>query len=119
MASVIVERQRIGDAAAGEDEPLLAGEPGDVLDPAEALRMSLAGQERRVEQGRCVLRRDRAVADPPFLRLDLDERLEPEEAARSRPDDLELDPRRAGFVLERRSGRIGADRERRRNLLAR
>ena len=83
MTPVIVDRQGIGEAAAGKDKPLLARQIGDVVDAPERLGMRAAGQEARIEQRRDLIRRNRSVADAPGGGFDLDQRLEPKEAART------------------------------------
>ena len=50
MTAIIVERERIGLAAAGEHEALLPCEVGDVFDAAERLGMRAAVEEARLEQ---------------------------------------------------------------------
>ncbi len=58
MAAIIVKRQRVGQAAAGEDEPLLLREVRNVVDAAERLGMSAAAQKASVEQLSRLTRRD-------------------------------------------------------------
>jgi hypothetical protein len=77
MTPVIVDRQRIGEPAAGKNEPLLPRQIGDVLDAPERLGMRAASQEARLEQPRDLIRRERSIADAAGRGLDLEERLEP------------------------------------------
>ncbi len=114
MAAIIFERERIGQAATGEDEALLALEIGNLLDPPQGLGMRAAGQEPAFEQACCVLRRDRPVADAARSRLDFNERLEPEEPARAGAHDHDLDPARLRFARERLGDAVRSDRQRRR-----
>ena len=90
MTAIIVEGQRVRYATASEDEPLLSCEIGDIVNAAERLGMLRTVQEARVEQLSRFARRDRAIADAPGAGLDLDERLEPEEAARSGANKLNV-----------------------------
>ena len=73
---VVGDRGRVDDADPREAHPALRGEPGVLVDDADALRV--AGQDR-VDVGGGDVR----VADPAVRGLDLDERLEPEHAARA------------------------------------
>src|SRR5271165_4066318 len=114
MATVVVERERIGHAATGEDEALLSGEIGDVLDPAQRGCVRPAGQKSGLEQRRRVRRRDWPVAHAPLRRLDLDERLQPEEAARTRPHDPEVDPATPRFAGQRARNSVRSDGKSRR-----
>ena len=81
MRFVVLERQRIGDAAAGKCEPLLLGEIGDRFDQAQIELVRRA--EAPVENGFHVCGRNRAVADAAGRRLDLEQRFEPQQAARA------------------------------------
>ena len=114
MAAIIVERQRVRHAAAGEDEPLLFREIGNVVDAAERLGMRAAAQEARLEQLSRLARRDRTVADAAGASLDLDERLEPKEAARSGADKLDVEATAARLVANCVCDKVRADGERRR-----
>ena len=49
MTPVVIERERVSDPAAGENEPLLAREIGDIVNAAKGLGMGAAGQEARFE----------------------------------------------------------------------
>ena len=102
MAAIIVERQRVRQAAAGEDEPLLPREIGDVVDAAQRLgmRAAVSGSPPRTV-GR-LTRRDRTVTDAAGSRLHLDERLEPEEAARSGAHKLDVEAAAARLVARLR-----------------
>ena len=87
VRAIVVERQRVGDAAAREDETLLAREEGDLLDKAQRLRVIAAAEEAGLEQRRRLRRAPPARSRSGPSGLDLDERLEPEEAARAGADD--------------------------------
>ena len=123
MTAIIVEREGIGHSAAREDEALLPGEVGDLSDPAERLRMRAAGKKVRLEQLGHLLRRDRTIADASGGRLDLDERLEPEEAARSGAHDRNVEAAAARLIershLRRRLRRPTAPKNRRERRRAR
>ena len=114
MAAIIVERQRVGQAAAREDEPLLLREIRDVVDAAQRLGMSAAAQEARVEQLSRLAGCDRAVADAAGSRFDLDQRLEPKEAARSGAHELDVEAAAARLVANCVCDKVRADGERRR-----
>ena len=98
MGAIILERERIDDAAAREGQPRLPLEPGNVLGRAEPQRVRRRRPEARSSRLSASCRRHRAVGDAACRRLDLDHRLEPVEAARAGADDLERDlpPRRRG-----------------------
>src|SRR5271156_2407806 len=98
MTPIVVEREGIGEPAAGEDEPLLPRQIGDRVDAPEGLGMSAAGQEARFEQLSRFARRDGAIAAPAAGDLALDERLEPKESARPGAHDrhVEAAPARLG-----------------------
>ena len=112
MTPVIVERQGFGESAAGKNKPLLPREIGNVLDGAERLGMRAAGQEARFEQLNRFARRDRAVADAAGGGLDLDERLEPKEAARSGANKLNVEAAAARLTENRAGDIVRADRKR-------
>ena len=83
VRDVVVERDGIGDADAREGEALLLREVGMLLGEAERERVRLALEESGVEQAGDVGGVDRAVGDAAGRRLHLDQRLEPEQAARA------------------------------------
>jgi len=112
MAPVVVERKRVGHAAAGEDEALLPSQIGNVLDPSERLRMAATGQKPGVEQQRGVLGRQGTVTGSTFWRLDLDERLQPEKAAGAGPHDRNLEAANARLLRQSRGHGVRADGER-------
>ena len=112
MTAIIVERERIGQPAAREDEALLPSEVGDVFDAAVRLRMRAAGEKVRLEQLRRLVRRDRTIAKASGGGLDLDERLEPEEAARSGAHDRNVEAAAARLVDNRICDGVCADRQR-------
>ncbi len=71
----------LDDAAAREQQALLVLEIRQFLDRAERLGMRPAAQEARLEQRGDLAGADRAISEPPFNRLDFDERLKPEQPA--------------------------------------
>ena len=81
VGDVILQRQRVGDADAGESQALLALEIFDFLGQAVAQRMRLALEETGVEQAGNVACLDRAIGHATSRRGDLDQRLEPEQPA--------------------------------------
>ena len=114
MTAIVVKREGVRQTAAREHEALLAGEVGDVFDPAKRLGMRAAGKKVRREQLSRLARRDRTIADPASGSLDLDERLEPEEAARSRAHDRNVEATAALLIENRVCDSVCADRQRRR-----
>ena len=114
MAAIIIERQRIGQPAAGEDEPLLFREVGDIVNEAQRLGMSAAAQEASFEKLSRLARCDRAVADAAGSRFHLDKRLEPKEAPRSRADKLNVEATAARLVVNCVCDKVRANGERRR-----
>ena len=114
MAPVIVDRQGIGEPTAGKNKPLLPRQIGDVLDAPERLGMQAASQEARLEQPRNLIRRDRSIADAAGRGLDLDERLEPKEAARTCAHNRHIDAAAARLIENRAGDGVRANRQRRR-----
>src|SRR5262249_2512006 len=83
MRRVIIERERCYDTHPREGESLLVFQESDLLCRPEAQMVLATVQEVVFEQGRAVRRPDGTVCDPPSRRFDLDQRLEPEQAARA------------------------------------
>jgi len=96
MRAIVVDRLRVGDAAAREGEAGLALEERQLLDQADAAGMIRA-------QAGYVARSDPRIADPSFRRPDLQQGFELEHAARSVADDA---------LADRRRHFVGADRDR-------
>ena len=85
---------------------------GQVLGPAEAQRVRAAAEQAGVEQARDIARPHRPVGDAALWRLDLDHRLEPEQAARAGAHDRgRRGPRARGRMVQRRRDAVGAERE--------
>ena len=76
--------------------------------------MQAASQEARLEQPRNLIRRDRAIADAAGRGLDLDERLEPKEAARTSAHNRNIDAAAARLIENRAGDGVRANRQRRR-----
>src|SRR6185436_17371840 len=106
------EVERIDAADALEGQPLLRGEPGMLLDVAEAERMRAARQQARGDERRNVLHRDRTVGDTALRAFDFDEGLEPVETTRAVAADIHLDAGRERLLLDAPRGRLCAERER-------
>src|SRR5262245_57177750 len=92
--AVGVERQRVDDPAAREGQPGLAREPIDFADRPEILAMrrearSVASQKSDLDEGIHILRRDRPEAVAYAADLHLDQRLQPQHAARTCPDHVD------------------------------
>ena len=102
MRAIGVERQRIDDAAAREGQPRLAREIADLVDRPERLGMR---QQRRIAVEQAGARPGRATScgssGPKPWRtprdLDLDQRLQPQHAARAGAHDLDGAPGRAAL----------------------
>ena len=111
MLAVIEHRDRIDHAAALEGQAVLAGEIGDVLRLTEPERMRSAFGKTRIEQRLDVCGRDRTVGDAALGRPDLDHRLQPEQAARSGADDLDIEPATFGAGGDGFGDAVGAETE--------
>ncbi len=112
MRFVVGERERIGDAGAREAQAFLLREERDRLDLALAQAVGVALQEAHREQVRDVPGLDRAVADAALLRLDLDERFEPEQAAAAGAHHLHRGSRALAFGGDRLRHGVGAEAQR-------
>ena len=114
MIAVYVDRQGIGQSAAGKNKPLLPGQIGHIVHALERLGMRSASQKPRVEQLCNFISRDRSIAHSPGGGFDFDERLEPKEAARPGADNRCVEAAAARIIQNRVSDRVSADRQRRR-----
>jgi hypothetical protein len=114
LGGVILERQRISDAAALEGQALLVLEIGVLFRLADAQGMLGALQEARREQACDIAFANRAVGDAALRRRHFHHRLQPQHAARAIADDLDRGLRLVGFRLDRQRHFIGAERDRRR-----
>src|SRR6202453_1645353 len=112
MAAIIVERQRVGQSAAGEYEALLFRKIGNVVDLAQRFGMSPAIQEVRLEQLSGLTRSNRPVADAAGVSLDFDKRFEPEEASRSGADKLDVEAAAARLIANPVRDEVRANGER-------
>ncbi len=81
MCHIIRDRDGIGDAAAGEGEALLILQVWMVFDLAEPQGMHAAIEEAGRGERRDVGRRHRTIGDAARFSFDLDQRLQPEQAA--------------------------------------
>ena len=111
MGAIVVERERIDDAAAREGQPGLALEPRNLVGKAMRERMRAAVGQRGVEHTGGIVRRDRTIGDPPCRRRDLDHRLEPVEPARAGAHDLDVEMARGRRLPQRGRDLVRADRE--------
>ena len=109
MLLVITERQRIDDAAAGEGQPGLAGQPGMILDETEPRRLSFeqAGVDQASDGGRVY----GAIAHPAGCGLHLHQRFQPEQAARAGADDLDGHATCGGLGGDGLGDLVGAHRQ--------
>ena len=117
MRAVVVERDRIGDAAAREREPRLPLEIVDLLDRAQRQRMldrreRLAVEKARLDQAFDVAGANRSEAVAHAALLDLDQRLEPQHAARAVAHDLDRDRGLLGRRCQEAGDLVGTDCDR-------
>ena len=89
MGAIILDRKRIDDPAAGEGQPGLALEPGQVVDDAEPERMRPTVGQDGIQHCTGIGRRHRTVAHAARGRCDLDQRFEPIQPPRTVADDLQ------------------------------
>ena len=111
MGFVIRDRSRIDHAAAGKGQAGLPRQPGNLLRDAEPQGMRTV-RCHRLDQGRGVLAAGRTERDTSARRRELDHRLEPVQAARAGPDDLDGDPAVCCRLRERQRNLIGTHGER-------
>src|SRR4051794_15039006 len=111
MGAVVIERARVDHAAAREGEAGLALEPRDLVGGPEPQQMRRVARER-VEQGGHIGLGHGAERDPALRCRDLDQRLEPLQAARAGPDDLDGNATLGSSLLQRQRDLVGADRKR-------
>ena len=86
VTDVVLRRQRIDHADPGEGDPILRRQPGQVLDQSEPRRVVGAVEQPGGDQAVDLCRGDGPVADPAVRRHHLDQRLEPQHAARTVAD---------------------------------
>ena len=103
MSAIVVDRLRIGDAAAGEGEPRLALEETKLVDEADAARMVRPGEGRVEDRGK-VGGGQAGIAHPPLLRFHFEQRLQLEHAARAVAHDSPVDA-----ALPEQPGELGSD----------
>src|SRR4030095_12599929 len=101
----------MGGAAAREGEPLLALQVRNFFRQAEAERMIGERAEAGVEQILDVRGRDRAEGDAAGLSLALEQRLQPEQAARPVADQRDPYAARFGGAADGLRHLVGADGE--------
>ncbi len=111
VSPVVLDRARIDHAAAGEGQAGLAFEPGNLFRDAKSQGVG-AVRDHGVEHGRHVALGERAERDAPLRRCDLDHRLQPIQAARAGPDDLDGNAAARSRLLESEGHLVGADRDR-------
>ncbi|MCY1237955.1 hypothetical protein D9M72_506710 [compost metagenome] len=112
MRAVVIQRQRVGDADAGKGQALLLLQERDLFGQAVRQRMRAALQQASVEQRRHVCRADRSVGHAPRFGLHLDQRLQPEHAARAVADNAHVLVARGGFARNGARHIVGAQRQR-------
>ncbi len=109
VGDVVLDRHRIGDADAGEGQPLLALEIGDLRGESEGQSMRLALEEPGIEQSGHIGRSHRAVGHPSRSGLDLDHRLEPVQATRPVPNQGDGEAADGGLGGDRPGDRFRSD----------
>ena len=110
MGAIVGERQWIDDAAAREGDARLALQEGSILGPADAQRVGGTRWLAVGEKTRNVLRRHRPEGDAPARCLDLDHRLEPEQAARAGANHFDGNTEAPGLADDGGGDAIGANR---------
>ena len=83
MALVVVGQARVDDAHTAEGDPLLPARPVDLVGRAEPQRVVGASEHPALEETRDIVRAHRPVGDAALRRLDLDHRLQPQQATRA------------------------------------
>ena len=111
MGAVILDRARIDHAAAGEGQADLPLEPRDLLGDAKPQGVR-AVRDHGVEHGGRVGLGHRTERDTPLRCCDFDHRLQPVQAARAGPDDIDGNAAARSCLLQREGDLIGADRDR-------
>ena len=97
MGDIVVDRDRIDDAAPCKGQPLLLLEIRDLLGQAVTEPMIGTIGKPTVEQARDIARCHRAIGNAAPLGCNLDQRLEIEKAPRSGPNDRHVDAAPLGF----------------------
>ncbi|MDT4849122.1 hypothetical protein FQZ97_832320 [compost metagenome] len=83
MGLVVIQGQRPGDTGAGEEQALLALQVRQFLHQPQGQRMGAGVALQGVQQGRHIFGRERAEAEAAFGAFQLQQRLQPVEAARA------------------------------------
>ena len=112
MRLVVVERQRVGDAAAREGQARLLGQERDLVGRAQPALVMAAREEAAVEQALARRRLHRPVGDAALVGRHLDHRLQEIGAARTVAHDLGLDAALGEFRRDRLGDLFGAERQR-------
>ena len=89
MRNVIINRERINHANAGESEALLILEERNFFRQTKVERMRTSGEEVRFKQRGDILRRHGPESHTALGGFNFDQRLKPEHAARTIADDLD------------------------------
>ena len=112
MRAIVVNRQRIDDAASRKGQPRLALQKGNLFGQAKAQRMTMAAARDILEYGDDIAHLKRSIGDPAARGLDLNHRLKPIEPARTGPHHRERRIAARGFDLQRSSDLFRSDRKR-------
>ncbi|MNT18538.1 hypothetical protein D3C72_1537510 [compost metagenome] len=108
MGLVVLQGQRPGDAGAGEQQALLALEIGNFLHRPQGPRMGAGIALQRVEQGRNVLGRQRAEAQPALVAIQLQQGFQPIEATGTGAPQLQRQVPPLGLAGQRHGHLVGA-----------
>ena len=112
VRQVVVEADGIRHAHARERQPFLLREVRNRLDQADAQRVRAALEKVGVEERPDVGGGHRSVTGAAVAQRDLDERLEPDHAARAVADDRDVHLSNAGFFSDRLRDLFRAQRQR-------
>jgi len=114
MGLVVLDRQRIDDAATGEGETLLLLQEGDFLGRPKIEFVLGIRAKLRIKQGGHIGGLYRTEGDAPGLRFDLHQWLQPEQTARAIADQRDIGTPLLRQLLDGSRDALGADGQRRR-----
>ncbi len=109
MAAIILEREGVGQATTGEDQPLLPCEIGDLVKAALSLGVRSAVQKASLKQLSGLAWRNGPVTDAAGSRFHFDKRFKPEESAGSGSNKLDPEAATTRLVSNRVSDKLCAD----------
>ena len=113
MGAVVLERERIDDAAAGECQSRLPLEERNLFRIAERESVvAFAFGQSGIEEALDVARLDRAISHPALERFHFDHGLQPVEAARPVADNLDIKSALFGFAGDCKRDLVRSERKR-------